>query len=466
VEHKIRTEPEEWACTKFCRISLDDDSVADFLLWLCDHSRVQVSARMAARKEDEPVWYDPSEDAWGFDAPRQRMAKLLWQALHGNASDEEFYNRFHFSEALQTSGCVQVLSPIQTRLKWVMEGLYSRGSEEAKIGQSDWGERWWLPPDQSKFVREQLRYAHAELIEQSSNYEDSVSISLSFYARFTVQAIPVPSKDPRRIYVGTRHGPNGRTFVWVQDAKGNKYPLRHTDNPYREADGTGFTWGYGGHGPGALTRCLLTDALDGDLALADELDRMKDGFFEKFILHSPRDKNLKIPRAAILRWPKTTGKFEIYQERLESVAAKLAEHEGEVEERKELLTRIQETGGLLSQRFDIVPTTFESALYLDLMHMLERGGTALRCSYCGCLSLMIIPAARTSSVPDQRKGYQSIIPNALPTLGASERKPVGRGAQNHRSSGNPRKSVPANTESCPKGTIVPRKMMPSHAFEH
>src|SRR5262249_53326492 len=42
-----------------------------------------------------------------------------------------------------------------------------------------------------------------------------------------------------------------------------------------------------------------------------------------------------------------------------------------------------ETGGLRSQRFDIVPETFESALYLDLMRMLERGGAALRCTGCG-----------------------------------------------------------------------------------
>ncbi len=41
------------------------------------------------------------------------------------------------------------------------------------------------------------------------------------------------------------------------------------------------------------------------------------------------------------------------------------------------------TNSEASQRFDIVPGTFESALYLDLMRMLERGGVALRCSGCG-----------------------------------------------------------------------------------
>lgn len=44
---------------------------------------------------------------------------------------------------------------------------------------------------------------------------------------------------------------------------------------------------------------------------------------------------------------------------------------------------MQQTGGLRSQRFDIVPDSFEAALYLDLMRMLEQGGAALRCSHCG-----------------------------------------------------------------------------------
>src|SRR5579863_10290055 len=265
MQYKIRTQPEEWACTKFCRIPLDDDSVAEFILWLCDNSREQVGTRIAAHSKNEVVWYDPVESAWGFDAPRQRMAKLLWRALHGNASDEDFRRRFSFPTPLRTSGCAQLLSPIQERLKWIMEGLFRRSDEDNRLGQGDWGERWWLPAEQSEFVREQLKLTHAELIEHSSDYEEAVSLSLSYHVRYNVQAIDVPSPDPARVYVGERHGPYGRVFVWVRDTDGNKYPLKHSDQPYREADGTGFEWGYGGHGPGVLTTCILADALDGDL---------------------------------------------------------------------------------------------------------------------------------------------------------------------------------------------------------
>src|SRR5580658_1322136 len=172
MEYKIRTEPEEWACTKFCRIDLDDDSIAEFILWLCNHSHEQISARLDARSQDDIVWYDPVEDTWGFDAPRHRMAKLLCRTLHGDATEEDFHRRFSFPTPLKTSGCAQRLAPIQERLKWVMDGLFSRNDEDSRLGQGDWGERWWLPSEQSEFVREQLKHTHAELIEQSSDYED------------------------------------------------------------------------------------------------------------------------------------------------------------------------------------------------------------------------------------------------------------------------------------------------------
>ena len=383
MQYKIRTEPDEWACTKFCRINLDDDSISDFILWLCGNSREQISARLFARSKDDIIWYDPVEDTWGFDAPRQRMAKLLWRTLHGNTTEEDFHRRFSFPTPLKTSDVGHMVAPLQQRLKWVMDGLFSRSIEDSSLGQGDWGERWWLPAEQSNFVREQLQQTHAELIEQSSDYEDAASLSLSFYVRHTVQAIAVPSRDPARIYVGERRGPHGRVFVWVQDTNGHKCALKHSDEPYREADGTGFEWGYGGHGPSALTRCLLADALDGDLVLADELDQLDDGFFERFILNYPQDDDLRISRAAVLEWLETTGKAGLYEERRQSVSDRLTAHTKAIAEQVDLLARIEETGGLRSQRFDIVPETFESALYLDLMHMLERGGVALRCSGCG-----------------------------------------------------------------------------------
>jgi hypothetical protein len=239
-----------------------------------------------------------------------------------------------------------------------------------------------LPPEQTQFVRQQLQKTHAELIEQLSDYEDAVRHGLSSYLRREIQAIAVPCEDPERIYVGERSGQSCTAYVWVEDTKGNRYPLKHGDTPYLEADGTGFEWGYGGHGPGALTRCILVDALDGDLVLAEEIDRQRPEFFEKFVLNYPRDENFRMSRATVHRWLNDVDAFPAYQQRRKSIADRVAAHATELVEREALVMRIQETGDLRSQRFDIVPNSFESALYLDLMRMLEVGGAALRCSHC------------------------------------------------------------------------------------
>jgi hypothetical protein len=381
MEHRIRTQPEEWACTKFCRIALEGSSVWQFLLWLCDHTREQIDEYMDATKRDDFVWYDPVESTWGWDAPRQRMARLLWQHLQGS-SDNEFYSQFSFALPFEWKNSAELLAPIQDRLNLVMQALVARREEDDRLGQGDWGERWWLPPEQARFVRQQLKHTHAELIEQSSEYEEAVRHGLSYYVKHSIKAITVPSNDPGRIYWGQRRRKDSRVFVWVKDTKGNKYPLKHGDAPYREADGTGFEWGYGGHGPGALSRCILIDALDGDLELAEELDRLECGFFEKFILKYPREKNFRITRATVQSWLEDLGKLAAYENRRKCISERIAAHAAFVGEKEALIERIQDTGGLRSQRFDVVPESFESALYLDLMRMLEQGGAALRCSHC------------------------------------------------------------------------------------
>jgi len=255
-----------------------------------------------------------------------------------------------------------------------------------------------------------LKETHAELIEQCSDYEDAVAFGLTYYVRSVVQAIAVPSRGPDRVYVGERRrGPHGRVFVWVQDAKGDKYPLQHADQPYREADGTGFEWGYGGRGPGSLTRCILADALDGDLVLADELDHLENGFFEKFILDYPRDQDLRISRATVMEWLETVGSSSEYEARRESVAERVAAHAKAIAQRVDLISTIQETGGLRSQRFDVVLETFEAALYLDLMRMLERGGVALQCSGCG----LPIPYDHSGRANKQRAGRRRVNPSII-----------------------------------------------------
>jgi hypothetical protein len=380
MEYKIRSQPEEWACTKFCRIDLDDEAVENFILWLCDDAREQIDQRLAAHSKSEPIWFDPVEDTWGFDAPRHRMAKLLWKALHGKTSEEEFRNNFSLRMPLQVDGCASLLAPIQERLKWVMEGFFSRQKQDAELGQGDWGEHWWLPQEQAEFVRAQLRQSSADLIEQTSEYDDALSRGMCFHIRHVVQAIAVPCHDPARVYVGSRIGQHARVFVWVQSESGRQYPLKHGKQAYLEADGTGFEWGYPGHGPGKLAHCILLDALDGDLVMADELE---DAFFEEFTLTYPRDEELRISRVAVMRWLEKKGAKAKWKDRRQTVAERWAKHAVDLADKEALLIRIIRMGGLRSQRFDVVPTTFESALYLDLMRMLERSDFALRCSGCG-----------------------------------------------------------------------------------
>jgi hypothetical protein len=379
MDYQIRTQPEEWACTKFCRIGLDDKSSWEFILWLCNRTDEQIAAEQAVTDKGGPAFYDLVEETWGFDAPRQRMAKLLWQFLH-QASDEQFHHNFSFASPIECGNSSELLGPIQQRMRWVLDGLVSRREQDDRLGQGEWGEQWWLPPKQSRLVREQLKDTHPALIEHGSEYEEVVRHGLSYYIRHKVEAIAIPCTDPARVYVGQRLRRSVR--AWIKDANGKRYPLKHGDRPYQETDGSGFEWGYGGHGPGSFTRCILIDALDGDLPLANEIDRLTPGFFEKFVLHHPRDKNFRMSRAAVHRWLKEIDKLAMYEARRELVASRIATHAVVIAEREALLTRIDETGGLHSQRFDIVPESFESALYLDLMRMLELGGAALRCSRC------------------------------------------------------------------------------------
>jgi hypothetical protein len=49
--------------------------------------------------------------------------------------------------------------------------------------------------EQSDFVRQHLKNTDAQLIEQSSDYEDAVRWGLSSYVTRTVQGIPLPSHE-------------------------------------------------------------------------------------------------------------------------------------------------------------------------------------------------------------------------------------------------------------------------------
>ncbi len=53
-----------------------------------------------------------------------------------------------------------------------------------------------------------------------------------------------------------------------------------------------------------------------------------------------------------------------------------------IKETLDRLRHISRSGGLLAQRFDMVPSTFEAALCLDLVRMLESSDYAMRCARC------------------------------------------------------------------------------------
>lgn len=51
----------------------------------------RTEGQLAALSSGDVVWYDPVEMTWGWDAPRQPMAKLLWQSFN-DASDEHVHH--------------------------------------------------------------------------------------------------------------------------------------------------------------------------------------------------------------------------------------------------------------------------------------------------------------------------------------------------------------------------------------
>ncbi|HEX3745397.1 MAG TPA: DUF6166 domain-containing protein [Bryobacteraceae bacterium] len=377
-DYKIRKSTEEWPCTRFCRLDLSDESVGEFLLWLCDHSRQQIDERTAAWKRGEVIEHDPVEAMWGFDAPRHRMAKLLWQFLNNGATDEDFRRKFTF-RGFDCHETKDALSPVQQKMKWVMDGLFSRQEQDREVGQSDWGEQWWLPEEHAQFVRKQLRQTHVALVEQPSNFVEWIARSLCAQVR-RAQAIAIPCHDPARVYIGARKGPYGDPFVWTQGKDGKNCPLGHGADAYLEMDGTGFSWGYPGHGPRHLAHCILADAFDGDLQTAAELG---DAFFEQMTLGLPRKEDFRFSRSEVMRWLEDHGASAKWESRRERVGAQVSSYSEMIADQASRLLRIRKGGGLRSQRFDVVPTSFESALYLDLMKMLEHGdGNVLKCAGC------------------------------------------------------------------------------------
>ncbi len=317
---------------------------------------------------------------WGWNAPRQRMAKLLWQLVHRNSADDHFHQNFSYGNPIRTNRTQAVLAPIQKRIRWVLEGVFRRQKEDRQIGQGDWGECWWLPEEHTEYVRKQLRKVTVDIVQQQSEYDESLSYYLNAMVSRVAKSIEVPSHHANRSYVGVRDSAKHTCFVTVLDADGQEFPLRQCSRAYLEAEGTGFEWGYGGGGPYSLAECLLTDALDGDFGLCEMQTVVN--FRAAFIETHPRDEAFRISRQQILKWIQQQGLLDAWKARRAQVVQARRSASKKIKEAEQRLRHIQRAGGLLAQRFDMVPSSFEAALCLDITRMLESSDYAMQCARC------------------------------------------------------------------------------------
>ena len=365
----------EWPCIRFSQIDVSkSEAVADFILWLCGMEE------MGSWEKEKEGPKDPEkllETLWSWQgAPRKRMARLCWQFLVKDNSWAHFHQFFTYSRdwlITQVTGSTRLLSSVQSQLKWVLDGFRERQLKDQFIGQGNWGEEWLLPPEQAEYVRAQLKRARPDLVEESSNYEDALHYYLLPY--FELACV-----DNDRVYIGELNI-NGYAMVWIEDKAKKRYPLAHTTFPFQRTPGTGFSWGYGGGGPSALSVSILADSTGGDLEIAE---RLRVPFVEEIISTIPQTGHLRLTHKKVLRWLQTKHIRERELTQAQSRVEALKKiHAEEFAKEKERLKQIQQMGGLRMQRFDVVPSDFESALYVDLMNMFERAGWVLHCSYCG-----------------------------------------------------------------------------------
>lgn len=369
---KIITKPET-ACTRFSRINLNPASVGDFIDWLCGMEPIASSEQGQANR-------DLIETMWGWSAPRQRMAKLLWQLIHGNSNDAFFHQSFSYGNPIRTNQTEATLAPIQKRIRWVLEGAFHRQNEDRQIGQGDWGECWWLPEEQTDYVRKQLRDVTVNIIQQQSEYDESLRYYLNALVSKVAKSVEVPCRHSNRWYIGVRNPETHACLVNILGDDGKEFPLKQCSRAYLGADGTGFEWGYGGGGPYSLAECLLTDALDGDFGFCEE--QMIIDFRAEFVETNPRDEDFRISRQQILKWVQQRGLLDAWRARRSEVSQARRAVSQKVKEALDRLRHIRHAGGLLAQRFDMVPSTFEAALCLDVIRMLESSDYAMQCARC------------------------------------------------------------------------------------
>lgn len=318
------------------------------------------------------------ELTWGLQAPRQRMTRLLWQLLQ-SADERAFHRRFtsQLNYLVEDADkCAKILPPIQEHLIWVLDGLGVVDREAVMTGQANWGENWYMPREQARFVRDQLQKVHPDLLQKESDYQDAVRISLDHLVTEVYKLIEPPSKDPDRMYVGEiikDAEQRINKFVWVEGING-RHPLPNAQAPFTYSPGN-MAWGYVGHGSGSLALSILADAAGGNLELARQF---RDAFLDEVVARFPFDKPMILSRREVLNWLDPHG---ISEEVIAKCQVQIARQGGNYEPVIRRWTSILGKK-LYAQRFDLVPQDFESALYVDLLDMLQSGGRVIRCSRC------------------------------------------------------------------------------------
>ena len=374
------------ACIEFALTEVSDPAkVARFLIWLEDGKWPDDDSNEDLSEVSELTTEEATALLWGDESPRRRMANLAWELIRKSNPDHDLgtYFSLNLEElSVDCSNCESAFGPIRDRLKWVLEGVEKIDLNDAAVGQGRWGEEWFLPKEQTEFVRGQLAKIRVELLEKPSDYEEATEAFLDTFASSVAKFMGTPILDDDRTYNGEvrRVGFGDEMYVSVE-ARGERRGLPNAREPFRRAPGTDFGWGYGGHGPQALALSLLADATGGDIDMAR-------GWSSRFV----RDVVSKLPlwhpfqltRADVISWLAGQG---VGQHHLSEAAKELRlrqERFGPIMERnQELLKRIRDMGGLRAQRFDLVPADFESSLYVDLTEFLRHGKRIMKCNRCG-----------------------------------------------------------------------------------
>lgn len=376
---------QDWPCIEFVNLDCrQPEEVGSFLLKLIraadiDEDLEDLETAEAVKEWDKRLLRQPwrqHEFHWNLQAPMKRMARLLWEYLNPG----KIYARtctWNIQALTKDSRSCAKLIRIQKRLSGVLKQLAMVVDKSGESGQLAWGESFFLTGKQRALVRSQLKKTRLELLEQESDYLDMVRARIRSLVLYVAKYYPPVLDDPDRIYVGegSSSGISRGPLVWVEDKTGERQPLRCLSEPYQPSQY--MNWGYSGHGTSGTARGILTDATGGNVVLAKQLTG---AFVDDFIIKFPQNKDFRLARVDVLDWiVQKTKRTEP-----EIARAALALRKAHADHHEALIARLVKvsTQDLRSQRFDVVPTDFESSLYVDFCNMAQRRVRVMICHEC------------------------------------------------------------------------------------